>query len=212
MSKFKRALGLAALTALACIAFGAIASAAHAEATWVIEEKVLPEKEHFKIPSCTQSESSVLTSTVLGSALKLTGKTSCPEAEIWNEKGIAYWQGKFKLSGVTVDEPTGCKTPAEVTTNTMTGKLVENAKLGSKLGITYQPSVGETIASIKLEGCAAAGTYPLKGTMGAETEPLNVFKKVQPFKFSAAAATALGDSLKLGTQAASLTGTLEVNL
>lgn len=197
------------VSVVAYLVFGVAAGAAQAEATWVVEGKVLKEGERYSVKKCAlkSGTTTTLTGTLLGQEFLLTASTvGCNSWELYNEAHHAYSTGRFVLSSLSVDKPSGCSVASTIETKILKGEAREVEGLESKLAVNYKPAEGEVLATIKVSGCSLAGTYNLKGDFGAEVEPLNVFKEEQPYKFSPSINTTLGDALTLGSNAATLSG------
>lgn len=213
MSSVKRTVRLLVLTALACVGMATVASAAQAEATWVVKGEVLPEGKEYPL-TCTQAlqeQPMQLTSSVLGAEVKLTAEVECEEWKIVNLAHHAYSTGRFTFNNVVVDKPADCEVLG-FATQSLTGEAIEVPSLPTKLAVHYAPVAGTTVAELEFLGpeCALGGVVvPVSGTFAAEVEPLNVFKEIQPYRFNSTAQTDTGSALKLGKASALLTGVVE---
>lgn len=213
MSGVKRAVRLLAVMALACVGLGAVASAAQAEATWVVKGEVLPEGKEYPL-TCTQAlqeQPMQLTASVLGIEVRLTAEVECEAWKIVNLKHHAYSTGRYTFNNVVVDKPANCEA-LDFATRTLAGEAIEVASLPTGLAIHYAPAAGTTVAEVEFVGAACVLdelAVPLKGTVAAEVEPLNVFKAIQPYRFNSTAQTDTGSALTFGTGAALLTGVVE---
>lgn len=200
---------LASLALAAVFASSAFATATTSNSHWRVAGTKLSSGETREI-KCSKAgtENLVLAGTVAGAATEITATTlECPSGDVIKqegEHGIAT--GTLKFSGLTVVKPAGCTTSASITTKALTAKIYME---GSTVYTRFEPTAGETstFASIPLEGCAAEGTYPVKGTVfGKSSNATGVEAANQPLTFSAAINTTAGGSLLLGGNAASITG------
>jgi hypothetical protein len=175
--------------------------------------------------SCSKTAASPnirLHTTVGGAALELqaTG-VECPGATIENITvggvHMAAASGKIKFTGVTVIEPAGCTTP--VTNETLAlkadllmGKGTAGQPATSAGFVKFVPAVeGGNFTSVTISECAAEGKYPVKGfTIGEATTATEVHSSVQ--EVNGSETTAAMSGLKFGTNAASLTGEISVQL
>ena len=162
------------------------------------------------ITGTVQSQKLKLTSTVFDCALN----SICQIKQvIEGEAGHARVYGKFRLLGVTVDEPTGCSTPGEITTNNLVGELVTGSG-GIFAYLKLAPESGTTIASISLTGCAVAETYPVKGSICAEMYGVGTMLIWQKLEFSEGINTVGcgSKSFTIGGNSAALTGKVLASL
>ncbi len=177
-------------------------------------------KANGKAIKCSKTAASpnfALTATVAGAPAKLTATGIHCEATIYNEvvAGIPHAKltGKITYTNVTVDEPAGCTTPATQTTNLIEGE-VKMVTGSAKPFIKFEPhaSAGVTnFTNVKLEGCAAEGSYPLKGFTYCEmTNATEVHSPVQ--ECGTNATTAAQSKLTLGPNAAALGGEIAIEL
>lgn len=213
MSSVNRTVRLLMLTAMACVAMATVASAAQAEATWVVKGQVLPEGKEYPL-TCTQAlqeQPMQLTAAPLGVDVKITAEVECEAWKIVNLNHHAYSTGRFTFNNVVVDKPLNCEV-MEFASRSLTGEAIEVPSLPTGLAVHYAPVAGTTVAEFEFLGeeCAFGElVVPLSGTFAAEVEPLNVFKEIQPYRFNSTAQTDTGSALKLGNSAALLTGVVE---
>ena len=204
----------------ATLAGSAFAGTAVTEAaTWVKTEsgsaKVIAE-EGVKCRQTEKAEPFVLKSKVLGSPVELTATgISCSGMKVKTtgsgESSMAIAEGQLTFEGISVMHPESCKTPATNTTNTVVADLQMNSAVPTKSFLKLSAKSGETIATVKLEGCGAAGSYPLKGTLVADaTEKTGEHQVLQ--EFAGNETTHAMSSLKLGSEAATLTGVFGLEL
>ncbi len=181
-------------------------------------------KANGKAIKCRKTAASpnfTLTGTVVGFPTKLTATGVSCEATIYNEvvPGVPHAKatGKITFTGVSVDEPMGCKTPATLETKLLEGevKMVEKGGVVSaKPLVKFEPDAvaGETmLANIKIDECAAEGIYPVKGFTYCEaTNATEVHSEIQECTDNAT--TAAQSALTIGPNPAALTGEITVEL
>jgi hypothetical protein len=190
-------------------------------AAWVKTEggvKQTVSEENITCRHTPEEAQLVFKAKVLGSTIKLTATgLNCTGAKIKTTgsgaTSMAIAEGQIELTGVSVDEPAGCKTSAAIKTNALVADLqmdnIETAK--SYVAFTAAAGAGSTITTIKLEGCAAVGSYPLKGVVYFEaTDPTEGHTVAQ--HLAGTEATDAFSALKLGSEAATLTGEVEIEL
>jgi hypothetical protein len=219
----KAGLALVAVLALGVVAVNSATAekAIEAEGSWYKNGTVLASGEANSLAlTCSIGEHEgaskfVLESTVIGVPLKLTATgVSCPGGKIFNESSKAKASGKIKLTGVTVDEPTGCK---------ISGGSIESVALQSEVWMEensaekvfqrFAPSSGTTLANIEVEGCALEGIFPLKGTFfGESVVATSVEGTSRGLTFSSAINTTAGGSLTFGKSTATLKGRANLSL
>ncbi len=164
----------------------------------------------IKCRKTAASPTFVFTSTAAGFPVKLTATgVECPSATIYNEVVStvphAKATGKIKFTGVTVDEPAGCKTPATQETNLLEGEvLMVNG--GANPFFKFQPDTGvANFITLALEECAAEGKYPVKGyTYCESTNATEVHSEQQECTDNAT--TAAQSALTLGPNPAAISG------
>jgi hypothetical protein len=168
--------------------------------------------------NCGVTEGAVFTlkSKVLGAAMELTATgLNCTGAKIKTtgsgstSKAIA--EGQIEFTGVSVMAPAGCKTPATNKTQPLDAVLKMDSVETAKTYVDFTPVTPEKFTDIKLEGCAAAGTYPVKGTViGEATDPTGTHTVKQ--EVAGNETTHAMSSLKVGSEPATLTGEFWVEL
>lgn len=124
----------------------------------------------------------------------LGGGGTFKNIEVVGEQKVEGKEVVFELSGCTVVEPVGCSVPSTLKFEQLNA-ISEVA--GEVDKIKFTPATGETIATIKLSGCAAAGSYKLKGTATA---------RVQAASRPSLEFSSTSSSLTLGANSATLTG------
>lgn len=216
LHKFALALALAAVLG-AVFASSAFAGTSVTDpAAWVKTEggvKKTITEENIKCGLTEGAPPFILKSKVLGSSVEITATGfNCKGWKIWNHSETeAGGQGQFEFTGVTVDKPAGCKTPSTLKTNALVGHLTMDKTVTTKQYLKFTAQVGETIANLKLEGCAAAGNYPIKGCLFFEaTDPTDVHTVRQ--EFASNETTHAMSTTKLGAEPATLTGEFWVEL
>lgn len=111
--------------------------------------------------------------------------------------------GKLVFEEAKVIEPAECSVNnKKIETNPLSGEIV---KVGGVFYDKLTPPVMTPIATVRIEGCALAGNYPLKGEEFGEMSELGGAKPNQPLKFSPAILAAGGGTLTLGVKPAQLT-------
>ncbi|HXF32404.1 MAG TPA: hypothetical protein VN522_12870 [Solirubrobacterales bacterium] len=136
-----------------------------------------------KTPVCSAATSIVFKGTILASEAELTATGLSCTGKLWNEgfgeSEMAVGKGPLSFTGITINKPTGCKLngeangSAKLTTETlqlavdMHGTNAEPS-VETPIPVVTISSMGETIAKVKLTGCAAEGTYPVRGGVVGE--------------------------------------------
>jgi hypothetical protein len=193
---------LLVVTVVALLGVVGVGTAAAVEVEWQIAGEGMKDLGLTE-ESVTASSSGgplEIKSKVLGSSFRL-------KCEQLGASGKLRQEGKGEISlepsKCSVPEPAGCKT-AEKLTGKTSSQAVET---GEVLYEKFAPASGETLITIELTGCAAAGSYPLKGSICEETEEAEEELVEQPFTFSEAISKAAGCGiLKLGKEAATVSG------
>ncbi len=139
----------------------------------------------------------------------------CIETKLSNDVvggvNMATAVAKFKFTGVTVDKPAGCKTPATNTTNALVADLQMDQTVTTKSYLGFAPAEGANLTTIKLEGCAAEGIYPVKGVFYTEaTNQTAAYSLIQ--EFASSMTTHAMSSLTFSANPATLTGEIAVQL
>ena len=193
---------------VAVLAMTAVAASAANASEWYIGATKLSGSESVKVEA---SEKFTLESQVLGANFKFTATTlECEGCTISNPG--AKSAGKLSFTGLTVDEPAGCSVASPITTNALVDEVIMDPSGGEATFDKFTPAEGTTFVNIKITGCAAAGTYPVKGTVTGRSNNTGVAAVKQPLTFSAAEQTTGGGSLIFWSKAATLTGKTLTNL
>jgi hypothetical protein len=157
----------------------------------------------------------IFTSKVLGSPFKLTG-TGVEGVEAKVVQGsTAETSGKLKLTGITIDEPAGCKLSGSIETTSLHGvaQMGNTAATSNNVYLKLAPSAGEVLATIKLTECAAAGSYQLKGVLFMKaTNPTGVGAVKQGFSSSSEINSSQGGAITLGKEPATLEWEIDFTL
>jgi hypothetical protein len=197
----RKLIGIAGLVALVVLALGVGTAQAY---TLTVNGTKLANGEKREV-AISQTGTFTLVGKLLGQKVEITWKhLKCNGTCVVTQNGSTVTMtGQVEFTESVVDEPASCGV-----TNFLTGILggvIANAI--SKWAWRLLPAAGgETLGTLKLTGCALAGSYPLKGVLYGETSSPGIELVSQPLAFSSAINTAFGGSLKLGTEAATLTG------
>jgi hypothetical protein len=130
---------------------------------------------------------------------------------------LAQLTGKLKFTGVSVSEPVHCKSASSIETAALTGtfQMGDTEATSGGLYVKFVPTSGEVLLTIKLEGegCTAAGSYQLKGTLYAKAaNSTGTFAVWQGLSFSKAINSSQGGALLIGKEAASLEAGIKIGL
>jgi hypothetical protein len=198
---------MAAMAALALSAF--VASAASAGHTWEVGGVLLKAGE-TRTCQGTPDENLTLKSEVLGLEFHLTSTGLVADGckIIQNGSGATAiaedTAEKLTFSGLTVHKPVGCSATSPITTVAVSSKVITVAGVAYT---TFKPEAGTLFANIVLTGCAAAETYPVRGTTCVEMPQAGVFAVQQTIKASEKADAACPeDKLTMGGKPAILRG------
>jgi hypothetical protein len=200
---------------IAILAVGA-AYATAASANWEIE-KVAQANGFTETVTVKEASNFTLEGTFLGATVVLTATglqcTTGVKCEISQAGAVEASSGQLTFTGVTLDKPSGCVSPASLTTSPLTDELIMDPSGGEPTFdkfFTDKNAKGEEVPFIEITltgSCAIAGTpFPVKGTVTGRTENTKVSLKSQPIVFNAANQTTGGGSLVLGKNAATLSG------
>ena len=210
--KFKK-LGVALLATLALSAV--IASASQA-AMWNSSTIGTWGSGQSGTASAVNTTTGTLTSKVLGSPFKITSsKLSSEEGKLTQTASAAQLTGKLIFGGLTVVEPSGCKTTETIKTTSLVGTAQMGNTEATKefVYVKLAPASGEVFATITLSGCAAAGSYQAKGTDYVKAaNATGVAATSQEGTTSGEINASQGGELKLGPEKATLEGSLKVSL
>lgn len=124
--------------------------------------------------------------------------------EIIQEGSTAAVAAQVKFTGVSVIAPMHCiGAPVSITTNALKGELITASGLTSGLALKLIPKTGTSLATVSL-GCITS--FKVAGSFCAETNSLGIMESLQRLTFSSAIAASCGGELKVGGEAATLTG------
>jgi hypothetical protein len=189
---------------LATLALSAMVASAASAAEWYVNGSLLSGSTAV---NAKNNGELTLTSTVLGSPFKLKAKgLSCSGCTISNPG--AKSAGKLVFTEVSVVEPSGCKVASTLTTNALVDEVImDPSNVAGPVFDKFSPAEGTGFITIKVEGCAAAGSYKVNGTAtGQSPYATGVEKAEQPLAFGSTQQTTGGGALTLGSNAATLTG------
>lgn len=162
------------------------------------------------------AKGNTLTSKILGSPFKITSSAiSAEEGKITQSGSSALLTGKLVFEGLTVVEPAGCKTTETIKSTALIGtaQMGNTEATTENVYVRIAPASGEVIATIPLSGCAAAGSYQVKGVDYIKAvNPTGTAAEWQEAVSSGAINSSQGGALTLGKEAATLEGTIQVAL
>ncbi len=167
-----------------------------------------------KALKCSAAENFFIRGLILGAAaeIKATG-VECVSAQIKQvEAGggiMSELEGQLKLTGVSVVKPEGCKIANTLTLSPETSRIYMG---GENAYSRYARPFTESLATVKLEECAAAGSYPLAGEVFGQWSPTGTSAEAQGVSFSEAIQNGAGGSLLLGGEVAQVTGKANLEL
>lgn len=164
--------GILALVIAACAVFASSATATpetKSGKTWFKNGAEIPAGTDVAV-DCHASGGTTITfhGTIAGAKITLTATgAQCLGGVITNDSSpmAATDRYQLRLTGVTLDEPAGCKVPSTLTTKELKGEIYGDSVVASRAYERVVPVEGTTLLTIPIEGCALAGSYPLKGVM-----------------------------------------------
>ncbi len=177
---------------------------------WTVANAVLIDKgisEETVTPAVKAGTEFTFESKILGSEFVLKAKKLNGESTKIVAGGTG--SGVFSFSELSVSKPAGCTATSPLKTNSLKTELVE---VKGTLYNKFAPASGETLANVVITGCAIAGSYPLKGTVYGQAEPIFTELTAEPLTFSKAINEAAGGSLTLGKEAATMAGAATYSL
>jgi hypothetical protein len=210
---FAKFTGLAIVVALT---IGAFASASASAATWTVEGSKLSEGTANGLPTSTKLKAgttATLKSTLLGQEFVLTASSlSISSGTIFQEGSKAKGSGVLELSGLSIDKPAGCSVESPIKTKALTSELVDVAGNENRFQKIF-PEEGEVLATIKVSGCALAGSYNLKGVIYALDSPWGILLALMLWAINTHINhTAAGSGVTLGASPAELSAEFETGL
>lgn len=167
-----------------------------------------------KAIKCSAAENFFIRGLILGAAaeIKATG-VECVSAQIKQVEGgggiMAELEGQLKLTGVSVVKPEGCKIANALTLSPETSRVYMG---GVSAYTRYARPFTENLATVKLEECAAAGSYPLAGEFFGQWSATGTNAESQGVSFSEAIQSSADGSLLLGGEVAQVTGKANLSL
>ena len=160
--------------------------------------------------------SGTLTSKVLGSPFKVTFSVFETTNTVLVESGpiAVHTAAAWHFFSITVHEPAGCTVaPIQTTGLTGTAQMGNTEATKNSVYTKFAPSSGEVLATIKLTGCAAAGSYQLKGVLYMKAvNPTSTAAVWQESLTSGEINSSQGGALTLGKEPATLTGSIQTGL
>jgi hypothetical protein len=186
------------------LALGAVAASGAQAFEWDVGGQTLSERGVSSETTAGSGGAFALTSRVTGQDFEMNCSSATSGGSIATPGGGS---ASVTLSGCAVAKPAGCKVVSMPSIEAKT-ELIE---AGGTVYEKFVPKSGLYFAEFTITNCVAAGTYPLKGSfagLGPQTERL----VNRPVSFSNAINSAAGASLKIGKEAATMSGSLEEHL
>lgn len=149
-----------------------------------------------------------------GESLDLFG-IECEGCKIENSGGTAVGSGKLKFTGVTVTKPEGCSVASTITTKALT--IRADYMIGSVDYWLFEPAAGSEagLFTVELTGaeCPVKTAIVPKGTLFMKAANATGTQAAeQELSSSAAINSEAGGNLHVGSEAASMTGSIKFNL
>jgi hypothetical protein len=222
-----------AIALVAAFALTAIAASAAQATVWKVNGNALANGQSREVTVSKHAGANLVLSTkALGATLILEATGIEGEgAEIDQAGTVAHSRGNLVFTGVTVKEPKGCEVAPTLTTEPLEDEVVmgNTEATANNVYDLFKPKAGGTgrFISIKISGCAAANTYPVKGNVyglaqhTVETEPgktsfvNNLTGEeflTQTLTFSEPIQKSQGGTLRFGTEPAFLSGSVDNRL
>jgi hypothetical protein len=205
-------------TVMSLVLLVVLAGSAQA-ATWKVGGSKLEAGATEAISSKLKSSKLTLEGTVLESPLKIAATgVECMECQIKQvgsgPSASADRTGKVKLTGVSVVEPAGCSASPIIIIVVETFHVAIKGPKGifEMHGTVIEIFEFETLVTIKITGCAAAGSYKLTGSLDGQTNGTGVLSTSEPLTYSPAIQKEEKAVLKLGGNEAFLTGEIATQL
>lgn len=205
------------LAALASLALSAIlATGAQAGQTWAINGSKLAAGGSATCQGTTDG-TMTLESEVLGAPFLLTwtdfGTDGCKVVQSGSGASAVAEMTfeKITLGGLTVVKPS-CEVKSPLATTALKALIVTPGSPAATY-LTISPASGTTLGNVVLSGCAAAETYPLKGSVCIDIPSPGEFaiEKTQ-FADVTSAAACSSDGLTLGGKKATMLGSFKLDL
>jgi hypothetical protein len=208
MTRKRHVLKVLGLTVVAALAITAFASAsASAAGTWKVEGTALTEGTANGVgvnAALETGSTATLKGKLLGQEFVLTSTVLSSSGGLIYQEGGAKDEGVLEFSGLTVDKPSPtCAVESPIKTKQLKSELVDNGSANAY--DKFFPAEGEVFATLKISGCAVAGSYNVKGTVYGKGNTWSTEVASQPLTFTPAINTELGGALTLGTSPAELT-------
>ncbi len=148
----------------------------------------------------------VVDSKVLGQPFHMTCTNNATSGKILQGGGA---EASFELTGCAVSTPSGCTVTTPLKLATHVDPLI---RPGGSVYERFTPASGTSYATMKISGCAAAASYPLKGALVARPDRSKGPQVNQAREFSAAISEATEGSFLVGNAPATLSGSLNESL
>jgi hypothetical protein len=204
---------------VAALATGALfASVAQAQ-QWDISGAKLASGSSAAASAKTTSVQS-LSAKLLGSPFRIVSSgLESREAKIVQTgsgaSGVSALVGKLVFTGLTVNEPAGCKTTGTIETVPLTGtaQMGNTEATKESVYVNVAPTSGEVVATFKIMECAIAGSYQLKGNFYLKANnPTGTTAVTQGGVTSGAINSSQGGALTIGKEAATLESSIDITL
>jgi hypothetical protein len=200
-----------ALALAACLALTAVAVNAAQAATWKVAGAGFTGNKAITVSS---PGGFTLTSKILGAeiVMKATG-VECTTAGTCNiVGGTSEATGALKFTGVTFTTPSTCSvTGGSITTAAMKANVIMDPSGGEATFLEFVPASGATFFELPISGAAcplAGNTVKFKGSFVGRSKNTGVEVAEQPLVFSATEQATGGGMITIGTETATLSGTM----
>lgn len=198
------------------VAFGTRGPVATTDVKWYTGAAPGTELTTAAAVKSAQIGTATFVTTVAGQTVEL-GSTgmNCSGCVIENSGGTAVGSGKLEFTGVTVLKPANCSVTSTITSNAL--KIKADYMISSADYILFEPSAGvETgFATVELTGasCVIKSAIVPKGTLFVKAQNATGIQAAeQRVNSSAAINSEAGGTLRVGSEAASLTGEAKFEL
>jgi hypothetical protein len=198
-----------ALALVACLALTAVAANAAQAATWKVAGAGFTGNKAITVSS---PAGFTLTSKILGAeiVMKATGVECSGTCSIVG--GTSEATGALKFTGVTFTTPSTCAvTGGSITTAAMKANVIMDPSGGEATFLEFVPASGTTFFELPISGasCPLAGnTVKFKGSFVGRSNNTGVEREEQPLVFSSAEQATGGGMITIGTETATLSGTM----
>lgn len=201
-----RRIVLLCLTALFCMAHAGTGWAAVWEANGLKFTNAQSEAHSTQL----KSKKLTLQGKILETPVKISATgIECVECKIVQigagKTGAANGSGTYRLTGLTVEEPLGCKIATTLTTNLLERSYLERTEW-TLTDLHASGSETGTLATFKLESCAAEGSFKLAGVLAGKTVRFGIFTVAPTTSFSSSFQAEEGKSLTFAGKPATISG------